>query len=94
MESLIKLIEGPLGASIMVLSGIVVILCCNFWLAIKAFSVKWWWGAVVFFVPFGAIVFACAHWQTAKKPIVTGILFFILASGMFILRSLVATFLT
>jgi len=38
------------------------------WLIVIAFKVSTFWGFVVWFVPFGGLVFASKHWDQARKP--------------------------
>lgn len=89
---MVDIILGTFGAFVMILGGLGAILCFQFWLAVVAFMVRWWWGLVVFFVPFGPFLFAITNWQAAKKPFLAGVLFLALAVSMFLLRAVVATF--
>jgi hypothetical protein len=87
-----NILSGSIGALMMALTGLGAVLCFQIWLTLVAFTVRWWWGLVVFFVPFGGLIFAITNWQVAKKPFLTGVVFFGLALGMFILRAFIETF--
>ena len=88
------LIMGDVGKTVMVFGNIIAALCFFIWLPVVAFMVRWWWGVIVFFVPFGSIVFAIKHWQIAKKAFLSGIVFLGIAISVFVSRAMIALFFT
>jgi hypothetical protein len=92
METLIQLVEGPFGAFAMAGSGIMAILVVGLWWPITAFLEAWWWGVLTLLFPPTFLVFACVHFQKAKKPLILGLFFPLVSIAIFILRSFLATF--
>ena len=76
-----NILSGSIGALMMALTGLGAVLCL-IWLARVAFMVRWWWGPVVVFVPFGGLIFAITNWQVAKRPFLTGVVLLGLTFGI------------
>jgi hypothetical protein len=93
METILGLLEGPFGALIMALSGIVFIVTMAIVFPIVAFRVAWWWGLLCFFFAGPAtLIFTILHFQKAKIPFVATIISGLVAIGMFMMRSFINTF--
>lgn len=94
MEAILGLLEGPFGALIMALSGIVFIATMAIVFPIVAFRVAWWWGLLCFFFAGPAtLIFTILHFQRAKVAFFTTLVSGVVAVGIFIMRSFLNTFL-
>ncbi|MBK8479377.1 MAG: hypothetical protein IPL39_24780 [Opitutaceae bacterium] len=62
--------RGPAspGAILFVVLGVLVVLVCNVFYIIAAFSESILWGLGVLFVPFVSIVFLVLYWDRVRKP--------------------------
>lgn len=69
-----------LACTIFVVSAFAVF-ASSIFLIIAAFRVSVLWGLVVFFVPFGPIIFAVCRWREAKVPFVINLISFCFAIG-------------
>ncbi len=56
-------------------------LIASIFLVIAAFRVSVLWGLVVFFVPFGSIIFAVCRWHEARIPFLASLFCFCLSAG-------------
>lgn len=93
METILGLLEGSFGALIMALSGIVFIVTIAIVFPIVAFRVVWWWGLLCFFFAGPAtLIFSILHFQKAKIPFLVTIISGVVAIGMLMMRSFMATF--
>jgi hypothetical protein len=93
METILGLLEGPAGALIMALSGIVFLVTIAFVFPIVAFRVAWWWGLLCFFFAGPAtLIFTILHFQKAKIPLLVMVISGVVAIGMFMMRSFITIF--
>ncbi len=62
--------RGPAspGALFFIVVGVLVVLVCNVFFIIAAFSESILWGLGVLFVPFVSIVFLVLYWDRVRKP--------------------------
>jgi len=92
METVVQLLEGPFGASVMAGSGILTILVVGLWWPILAFREKWWLGVLTFVFAPTFLVFAFINFQKAKLPLILGIILLLMTLGIFVSRAFLATF--
>jgi hypothetical protein len=87
-ELAVQNVEGPAGAISMVAAGVLAILSLCLWLPVVAFLNRWWWGAIAAFIPGGILAFVYYHWSDAKRPLLAGVGFAMLAVCIFAVRAL------
>ena len=66
---------GAFAMFLLFIIGIVLVVC-NIWIIIEAFSESIIWGLLAFFFPLAQLVFVFLHWDRVKTPALTTLLCF------------------
>lgn len=73
-------------------AGVVFITIGQFWILIRAFQTRWWWGILVFLLPPLSLLFAIAYFPRVRGPLAVIGLGAVLAGGAFGANALVNRF--
>ena len=89
---IVGLLQGSFGTFVMVGFGILASLTVVVWWPMTAFLESWWWGGLTLLFPPTFFVFACRHFQKARKPLICGLFFLTVSVLLFIIRTFLSTF--
>jgi|694.fasta_scaffold16710_10 hypothetical protein len=93
MESLLQLIEGPAGAFVMAISGLLWLVMLLIAFPFLGFRKAWWWGLTCLFLPgIGTLVFSLSYFRETWKYLAITTVSLVLCWGIFLLRAFLATF--
>ncbi len=91
-ETLIELLEGPVGASVMAGSAILAALVIGVWWTIAAFLIEWWWGVLTLFFPPTFVLLCPFHFRRLWKPLACGLILLLISLGIFLMRVFLAAY--